>query len=102
MLSNLRYNVVIQKWDVEEGQLHLSIVPRTKWGVHMRDTVQASFIFPLARIFPLEVPKDATYPGQVMLRSYMLPESETDPKKTPTEYKHDEVGKFKLAREGLS
>jgi hypothetical protein len=93
---------VIQKWDVEEGQLHLSIVPRTKWGVHMRDTVQASFIFPLARIFPLEVPKDATYPGQVMLRSYMLPESETDPKKTPTEYKHDEVGKFKLAREGLS
>ncbi|OCT52854.1 hypothetical protein CLCR_09478 [Cladophialophora carrionii] len=101
MLSNLRYNVLVRKWDVQEGQLQLSIVPRTKWGVHMRDTVEASFIFPMARIFPWEVPKDATYPGQVKLRSYMLPQSETDPNKKPTEYKHDDVGKFQLTREGL-
>jgi len=30
MLSNLRYSVLIQKWDTKDGLLYISIVPRSK------------------------------------------------------------------------
>ena len=66
----------------------------------MCDTVEPSFVLPVAPVFPWDVPENARYPGQVKLKSYMLPEFETDPKKEPTEYIHDKVGKFRLSRDG--
>ncbi|KAM0426068.1 hypothetical protein ACHAPT_008699 [Fusarium lateritium] len=99
MLSNLRYNVLVEKWDVPGKKLHLSIVPRTKWGVHIGETVEASFLFPVAQIFPWDVPKGMKYPGQVELTAYMI--ADTDPERKVIEYKYEDDGKFNLMSERL-
>ncbi|KAL7903613.1 hypothetical protein HDV64DRAFT_239364 [Trichoderma sp. TUCIM 5745] len=78
MLSNLRYNVLIQKWDMTENQLLITIVPRSKWGVHLQDTPDASFLLPMANVFPWEIPKGKSYTVEVGLTSEMTNANETN------------------------
>lgn len=92
MLSNLRYNVLIQKWDVRANMLHMSIVPRSKWGVHLKDTPDASFLLPMAHIYPWHIPKGRQYPVEVGLKSIMINQNSRDEQEQVFEHN----GYFKL------
>ncbi|KAF5598042.1 Tol [Fusarium pseudocircinatum] len=92
MLSNLRYNVLIQKWDLTANMLYISIVPRSKWGVHLKDTPDASFLLPMANVFPWDVPKGKDYTVQVGLKSTMINHG----RNSKQEITYDHTKQFKL------
>jgi hypothetical protein len=71
MLSNSRFNVLRQKWDLDKGWLYISIVPRTKWGVGMKFFKEASFWLPLSRVYPWKVPTGERYQFEIQLKAYM-------------------------------
>ncbi|KAH7246600.1 hypothetical protein BKA59DRAFT_439232 [Fusarium tricinctum] len=92
MLSNLRYNVLIQKWDLKANLLYMSIVPRSQWGVHLKDTPDASFLLPMAHVYPWDVPEGKEYPVKITLKSIMI--NQNDPSQTEVQYDHSQP--FKL------
>ncbi|KAH7320600.1 hypothetical protein B0I35DRAFT_351271 [Stachybotrys elegans] len=92
MLSNLRYNVLIQKWDLDANLLYMSIVPRSKWGVHLKDTPDASFLLPMAHVYPWDVPKGKEYTVKVTLKSFMINQNDKNLKEVV--YDHSKL--FKL------
>ncbi|KAL2214432.1 hypothetical protein CC79DRAFT_1328344 [Sarocladium strictum] len=92
MLSNMRYNVVIKKWDTKANLVHIDIVPRSAWGVHIDDTQDASFLLPMANIYPWDVPEGGEYPVGIELRSVMV-QDEPNGQKWP--FVHPGTFKFK-------
>lgn len=92
MLSNLRYNVLIQKWDVKAGLLFISIVPRSKWGVHMRNTPDASFLLPMVNVYPWKIPDGKYYTVKVTLKSTMINENN----RSEVKITYDHTQEFKL------
>ncbi|KAL8792886.1 MAG: hypothetical protein Q9195_004528 [Heterodermia aff. obscurata] len=85
MLYNIRFNVVRQRWDVQNGWLYVTVLPRTKWGVGMQHFEEASFLLPVARVYPWKVPRGKKYPFEIRLRAYMR--SPQDPRdKDDTQY----------------
>ncbi|KAG6362797.1 hypothetical protein INS49_007891 [Diaporthe citri] len=71
MLYNIRFNVVRQRWDVKNGSLDVTVLPRTRWGVATQTFDEASFLLPLAAVFPWKVPRGKKYPFQVLVTAYM-------------------------------
>ncbi|VUC25606.1 unnamed protein product [Clonostachys rosea] len=78
MLSNLRYNVLISKWDVGENLLNMAIIPRSKWGVGLRDTPDASFLLPMANVYPWDIPDGGEYTVEITLKGRMVDHDEVE------------------------
>lgn len=95
MLSNLRYNVLIQKWDLKANLLYMSIVPRSQWGVHLKDTPDASFLLPMAHVYPWDVPKGKEYTVKITLKSIMI--NQNDPSQTEVQYDHTKLFKLRAS-----
>lgn len=85
MLYNIRFNVVRQRWDVKNGSLDVTVLPRTRWGVATQTFDEASFLLPLATVFPWKVPRGKKYPFQVLVTAYMR-DPHDSPDKPDTQY----------------